>query len=263
MLALALIASAAIAAADPAAERHELLKTFREEFVAITPGQGDFPAAFTMGNAAGPAAEQPASRDARPALCNRPLRSAAKPVAGRDGANPSRWKGERNSVEMVSYGDAVAFCRKATELMRAENFIKANESIRLPSEAEWEYAARAGTQTRFSFGDDERELTHYAWFAGNAAGNDPAVGAKRPNSWKLYDVHGYLWEWCADPWHENYDNAPDDGSVRSAGDAQKCVLRGGSWKDPAERATSSSRRGEEHDFKDDAVGLRCVLAVEP
>jgi formylglycine-generating enzyme required for sulfatase activity len=262
MLAIALVASAVVAA-DPAAERHELLKTFRDEFVAITPGQGDFPAAFTMGNAAGPAAEQPTHR----VTLGRPFAMARYEVPQNlwravMGANSSRWKGERNSVEMLSYDDAFAFCRKATELMRADNLIKANESIRLPSEAEWEYAARAGTQTRFSFGDDDRELTHYAWFTGNAAGNDPAVGAKRPNLWKLYDVHGYLWEWCADPWHENYDNAPADGSVWSAGDAQKRVLRGGSWKDPAERTTSSSRRGEAHDFKDDAVGLRCVLAVE-
>jgi len=111
-----------------------------------------------------------------------------------------------------------------------------------------------------TFGDDPAVLGEYAWFTGNAAGNDPAVGAKKPNAWKLYDVHGYLWEWCADVWHDGYQDAPSDGAARSDGDTERRVLRSGSWKDPAERLTSSYRRGAAHDLKDDAVGLRCVLA---
>jgi formylglycine-generating enzyme required for sulfatase activity len=259
MLAIALVASAVVTA-DSDVERLAPLKSFRDEFVAITPGAGEFPQSFMMGSAA----EQPAHR----VTPRRPFAIARYEVPQNlwravMGANPSRWKGARNSVEMLSYDEAVAFCRKITELMRAANLIKASEVIRLPSEAEWEYAARAGTQTRFSFGDDERELADYGWFTGNAAGNDPPVGAKRPNPWKLYDVHGYLWEWCADAWHDSYENAPGDGSAWSEPDASRRVLRGGSWKDDAGRTTSSARRGEAHDFKDDAVGLRCVLAEGP
>jgi formylglycine-generating enzyme required for sulfatase activity len=179
------------------------------------------------------------------------------------GDNPSKWKGPRNSVEMLSYDEALEFCRKSTALMRAAKLITDKQAIRLPSEAEWEYAARAGTATRYSFGDEAKDLGGYGWFNGNAAGNDPPVGAKKPNAWKLYDMHGYLWEWCGDAWHDNYAGAPADGSAwLTGGDAAKRVLRSGSWKDPAERLTSSFRRAASKDLRDDAVGLRCVLADE-
>ena len=109
-----------------------------------------------------------------------------------------------------------------------------------PSEAEWEYATRAGTASVYSFGDDPTALGDYGWSTHNAAGNDPPVGAKKPNAWDLYDVHGYLWEWCADPWHDDYAAAPTDGSAwTTAGDADRRVLRSGSWKDPAAKLTSS------------------------
>jgi formylglycine-generating enzyme required for sulfatase activity len=161
------------------------------------------------------------------------------------GSNPSKWKGKRNSVEMLSFAEAEEFCRKSTELMRAAKLIDADQMIRLPSEAEWEYAARAGTKTAYSFGDDVKDLDAHAWHTGNAAGNDPPVGAKKPNPWGLYDVHGYLWEWCSDAFD---------------GDRKVRVLRGGSWKDKAEKLTSSYRRSAPVELKDDAVGLRCVLA---
>jgi formylglycine-generating enzyme required for sulfatase activity len=155
------------------------------------------------------------------------------------GSNPSKWKGRRNSVEMLSFDDAVNFCKKATGLLRAAKLIEADQVVRLPTETEWELAARAGTKTKYSFGDDEKDLGDYGWFHGNAAGNDPPVGAKKPNPWGLYDMHGYLWEWC-------------DGHV----------IRGGSWKDEAKDLASSSRKEVAADLKDDAVGLRCVLSME-
>ena len=217
-----------------------------------------------MGRADGEAAEPPPRRVAiaRPFSIAQ-LRSAAEFVAGRDGSNPSRWKGARNSVELSVVRRGDEFCGKATQLMRADNLIGPRQLVRLPTEAEWEYCARAGTATRYSFGDDAARLDEFAWCTHNAAGNDPPVGAKRPNAWNLYDMHGYLWEWCADAWHDDYDQAPTDGSAWTAGgDTTRRVLRGGSWKDPAERLTSSSRRGAPRDQKDDAVGLRCVLAEE-
>jgi formylglycine-generating enzyme required for sulfatase activity len=250
--------------AQPTAQQLTLLKTFREEFVAITPGKGDFPASFSMGQEGGSPAEQPAHH----VTLDYSFHIARYEVPQNlwqavMGNNPSRWKGLRNSVELLSFDEAEAFCQKATSLMRAANLIGAAEVIRLPSEAEWEYCARAGTTTRYSFGDDAAQLGVYAWFTGNAAGNDPPVGAKKPNAWGLYDVHGYLWEWCRDHWHPDYRGAPADGSAWTAGgDAGQRVLRSGSWKDPADRLTCSYRRSASKDLRDDAVGLRCVLAKE-
>jgi len=249
-------------AAEPS--QSDLLSTFRQEFVELTPAQGEFSAEFEMGRADGEPAEGPPHR----VRMTRPFAIARYEVPQNlwqavMGDNPSRWKGPRNSVELLSFDDAEAFCRKATALMREAKLISPMQVVRLPSEAEWEYAARAGTTTRYSFGDDASKLNDYAWSTHNAAGNDPSVGAKRPNAWKLYDTHGYLWEWCADAWHDNYSGAPADGSVWTAGgDPPRRVLRGGSWKDPRERLTSTFRRAAPRDFKDDAVGLRCVLAEQ-
>ena len=257
-LLLALVALSA----EPNEEQLALLKTFREEFVPLTPGEGDFPAAFDMGRDDGEANQRPAHR----VTLDYAFHVARYEVPQNLwqavlGSNPSRWKGERNSVEMLSYDEAVEFCARATERMRAAGLIEQNQVIRLPSEAEWEYAARAGTTTVYSFGDDAAQLDDYGWHTGNAAGNDPPVGAKMPNPWDLYDVHGYLWEWCADVWHDDYTRTPVDGGP-ATGEGDRRVLRGGSWKDQAEQLTSAFRRPAERDLRDDAVGLRCVLAEE-
>jgi len=247
---------------DPATKK--LLETFRKEFVEIRPGEKGFPNSFAMGRAGDGESAKPVHRvtfDYAFAVAKYEVpQNLWEAVMGE---NPSRWKGARNSVEMLSFDEARAFCEKATTLMRKADLIAGDEVIRLPSEAEWEYVARAGSNTAYSFGDDPAKLDDYAWHTGNAAGNDPPVGAKQPNAWNLYDIHGYLWEWCADPWHDNYERAPADGSVwQQGGDSGKRVLRGGSWKDEAAKLTSSYRRAADKETRDDAVGLRCVLATE-
>lgn len=250
----ALILLTVLAAPVPQEKQPDLLKTFREEFVSVPAGS------FEMG-----AEREKPVHTVKIAAAFRIAKYEVPQNLWESvmGGNPSKWKGRRNSVEMVSFDDAVEFCAKATGLMRKAELIEATQVVRLPSEAEWEYAARAGTKTRYSFGDDATDLDAHAWHHGNAAGNDPPVGAKKPNAWNLFDVHGYLWEWCADAWHEGYEQAPADGSAWiEGGDPKQRVLRGGSWKDPAEKLTSSFRRGEPRELKDDAVGLRCVLADE-
>lgn len=263
---------------DPTPAQVKLLKVFRQEFVEITPGTGKFPESFVMGSEDGPAAERPAHRVAFDYSF-----SIAKYEVPQNlwqavmGENPSRWKGPRNSVEMLSHAEAVEFCRRTTAMMRAAKLIGGEEVIRLPSEAEWEYAARAGTDTAYSFGDEVKQLDAYGWHTGNAAGNDPPVGALKPNPWGLYDIHGYLWEWCADAASDNYKNTPRDGSPHQADGAKRRVIRGGSWKDQAASLTSRARTGEfRHaggvlqvkggipaSTRDDAIGLRCVLAKAP
>ncbi len=227
-------------AADLSGEQTALLKTFREEFIAVTPGEGKFPRSFKMGD----------GDNAREVVLGRKFSIAKYEVPQNlweavTGGNPSKWKGMRNSVEMLSLAEANAFCKKATELMRAAKLIDASEEIRLPTEEEWEYTARGGTTTKYSFGDDAKDINDYAWHTGNASGNDPPVGAKKPNGWGLYDVHGYLWEWTV-----------ADKVAEGAG-----VLRGGSWKDMADKLTSGYRRVEKASLQDDAVGLRCVLCA--
>jgi len=228
-------------AAEPTPQQIELLKIFKDEFVKITPGEGKFPKAVRLGPNQKTGPEVTLGEAFQIAKYEVP-QNLWEAVMGR---NPSMWKGQRNSVEMLSWDDAQQFCAQATVLMRAAKLIDPSEVVRLPSEAEWEYCARAGTTTTYSFGDDVTLLNDYGWHTGNAAGNDPPVGAKKPNPWGLYDMHGYLWEWTV--------------ASQAAG---KAIVRGGSWKDRAEDLASSSRREVEASLRDDAVGLRCVLAEQ-
>ena len=144
----------------------------------------------------------------------------------------------------VSWGDAKEFCEKLTELERESGKLKANEEYRLPTEAEWEYACRAGTKTAFSFGDDESKLGDYAWWGGlnleaaskgeikagpgNAAIEQYAhkVGLKQPNAWGLHDMHGNVWEWCSDWYGEKLSGGTDPAGPNGASFR---VFRGGCW----------------------------------
>lgn len=258
-----LVLAALGANAEGELNRAELLKTFREEFVQITPGEGKFPREFMQGDKS--------ISNARPVHSVRMTKSFSiakyevpqnlwEAVTGR---NRSEWKGPRNSAENINYLDAAEFCRTATKLMREQKLIKPTEEIRLPSESEWEYCCRAGTPMKYSFGDSEKDLNDYCWYTGNAATNDPPVGAKKPNPWGLYDMHGYLCEWCADVVEEDYANAPAGGEARYVGFAGDRVIRGGSWRDIAEDCMSASRKIVSHRLRDAATGLRCVLADAP
>ncbi len=241
--------------------QQKLLKIFRSEFVLITPGKGKFPKSFEMGGAT--PAESPRHRvgfDYSFFVAKYEVpQNLWEAVMGN---NPSRWKGPRNSVEELTFAEAQKFCKTATDMMRAAGIIHKNQQIRLPSESEWEYFARAGTTTAYSFGDDEKLLGDFGWFTGNAAGNDPPVGVKKPNAWGLYDIHGYLWEWCTDTGSDSYESAPNDGSAQIKQNAKTRVLRGGSWKDKADKLTSSYRYIVPADLTDDAVGLRCILTTK-
>ena len=144
------------------------------------------------------------------------------------GRNPSSFKGADRPVETVSWNDAQAFLKKLNAASVGALHVTPLQ-FRLPSEAEWEYAARAGTQTAYSFGDDPNQLGKYAWYGyeNNAGKQTHPVGQKQPNAFGLYDMHGNVWEWVADTWHVNYNGAPTDGSAWSGGSNR--VLRGGSW----------------------------------
>jgi len=121
------------------------------------------------------------------------------------GSNPSYNKGRDLPVEQVSWDDVQEFISKLSH--------DTGRKYRLPSESEWEFAARAGTATDWSFGNDESKLGNYAWHRGNSAYKTQPVGGKLPNAFGLFDMHGNVWEWTQDCWHVNYAGAPTDGSA--------------------------------------------------
>src|SRR5206468_755631 len=154
--------------------------------------------------------------------------------------------------------EANEFCARVSKLLHAARLIGTEETVRLPSEAEWEYACRAGTETAWSFGDEVGPLTHYAWFKENSKGHDPPVGMKKANPWGLYDMHGYNWEWCADDWAPDYRGAPTDGRPRRVAEATDKVVRGGAWPTAADTTRSAFRHHVPADRRDDTIGFRCV-----
>lgn len=126
-------------------------------------------------------------------------------------------------VEQVSWRDCRAF------IYQANQNISRMFQLRFPTEAEWEYACRAGTTTRYPFADTSTDLSLYAWWAGNGTGGTHAVGMLKPNAWGLYDMLGNVYEWCADAWNIGYTGSPNDGSAWLAGDTLHRVTRG-SWQ---------------------------------
>jgi formylglycine-generating enzyme required for sulfatase activity len=150
------------------------------------------------------------------------------------GNNPSYFKNNpQNPVEKVSWDDAQAFCQKLSQIT--------GKTYRLPTEAEWEYACRAGTTTRYYFGDNDNQLGDYAWYNGNSNNTTHPVGQKKPNGWGIYDMSGNVWEWCEDDWHDSYAGAPDDGSAWLTNDNDYRMLRGGSWGDIPDLCRSAFR----------------------
>ena len=140
------------------------------------------------------------------------------------GSNPSHFKGESLPVETVSCKDAVAFCKLLSEVAEER---AAGRSYRLPTEAEWEYACRAGSTSKYSFGDSEAELGKHAWYDKNSGSTTHPVGGRQANGWGLCDMHSNVWEWCQD-WYGPYAaGAASDPS--GPGSATLRVLRGGSW----------------------------------
>ena len=149
------------------------------------------------------------------------------------GVNPSSNKGRPLPVENVSWDDVQLFIQKLNAVTGMR--------YRLPTEAEWEYAARAGSTTAYSFGDDASQLGLYAWFTTNSDGKTHPVGEKQANNFGLYDMHGNVWEWVQDCYVANYAGAPADGSAVVQEAPCLHVLRGGSWNDDSVNLRSATR----------------------
>ncbi len=162
------------------------------------------------------------------------------------GRNRSRTSGPTLPVSDVTFAEAQQWCARA--------------GLQLPSEAQWEYACRAGSTLRYTCGDREEDLARCGWYAGNTRGPQP-VGLLAPNRFGLHDMHGLVWEWCADGWRPNHLDASRDGAQVSPPTAGLAVARGGCWAGPALFARSAHRRAFGVDEALDTLGLRPARAV--
>ena len=161
-----------------------------------------------------------------------------------------RWR----PVINVSWDDAVSYCVWLSE--------QTGQTYRLPSEAEWEYACRAGSDTRWSCGDDERTLGDHAWFSLNSYHETRPVGEKRPNPWGLHDLHGNVWEWVQDHWYNRYRGAPTDGSAWEDAPGAARVVRGGGWGSDAGVCRCAYRYAGASGDRNYDLGFRCARVQE-
>lgn len=211
---------------------------------------------FVMGDKNGGSAEKPAHE----VTISRPFYLGKYEVTQAQweavmGGNPSKTKGPKHPVEQVSWKDAQEFIAKLNKMEGVNRY-------RLPTEAEWEYAARAGSTTQWCFGDDLAELTRYAWFDKNSQDTSHPVGQKEPNAWGLHDMHGNVWEWTNDYWDSGYYSKNPAGDPAGPASGSKRVKRGGSWLWSAEYTRSAYRVGDPENTRISRLGFRVLLMAE-
>jgi len=170
------------------------------------------------------------------------------------GNEPSFLAGSNRPVEHISYEESTAFCRKLSQAT--------GRTFRLPTEAEWEYACRAGSTTAFSFGDDAAALDDHAWYQDNSLPTKThEVRLKQPNAWGFYDMHGNVREWCSDV-YAPYPDGPVKDPAGPGGQGDR-VIRGGSWGYLPGLCRSAQRQSGQEDMSDEYVGVRIVMEAAP
>ena len=212
--------------------------------VPITPGE------FTMGDSS----DGPPHR----VTISRPFFLGATEVTQAQwmavmGSNPSNFKGDTLPVENVSWDDVMAFCEKLTERERAAGRLPAGWEFTLPTEAQWEYACRAGTT-----GDYAGDLDAMGWYDKNSGGTTHAVGTKQANAWGLSDMHGNVWEWCVD-WYDSYPGGSVTDPLGAPSGSYR-VRRGGSWRRDAGFCRSAFRGSGSPGLRNFLLGFRPALA---
>jgi formylglycine-generating enzyme required for sulfatase activity len=169
------------------------------------------------------------------------------------GHNPSYFKSHQRPVAHVSWDDVQDYLKRLNA--------KTGMNYRLPTEAEWEYAARAGGEAAYGFPGGTRYAERYAWYEGNTDRKTRPVGELLPNPWGLYDIFGNVWEWVEDCWHANYNGAPEDGSAWVAGECSMRVARGGSWYNKVEFLRTANRYASEAASRSDSIGFRVARSI--
>ncbi len=240
--------------ASPSLEGRSFVNSLGMKFQLIPAG------AFAMGSEDGGSGEKPVHE----VEISKPLYMGVYEVTQAEyeavtGQNPGNFKGTNNPVENVSWNEAVSFCAKLEEKEKAAGKLPAGHEYRLPTEAEWEYACRAGGKGKWCFGDDESQLTKYAWFTVNSESKTHPVGLKRANAWGLHDMHGNVWEWCKD-WFGDYSPGKAKDPCNNASGSIR-VFRGGSWSNAAGDCQSADRGAYDGPSnQSDYRGFRVVLA---
>ncbi len=225
---------------------------------------------FVMGREGGPPEQGPAHEVEVDAFLIDRYEVTQAAYAKMDPINGSHFKGPDLPTEMIGWGKAALYCNMRSEAEGLQPCYNEYgecdfeaDGYRLPTEAEWEYACRAGSASLYGFGSDPRDLDQHAWYAGNANKKTHPAGRKTPNAWGLFDMHGNVAEWCNDYYDpEYYKNSPVK-NPRGPAEGERNVLRGGHWGASPEACTSAFRAGEEPGFSDacfarDAIGFRCV-----
>ncbi len=169
------------------------------------------------------------------------------------GNNPSVFKGRERPVDNVSWSDVQQYLKKLNA--------RTGLNYRLPTEAEWEYVARAGSEEAYAFEGGPRQAPSYAWFDENSGDESHSVGRLTPNRFGLYDMFGNVWEWVEDCWHDSYRGAPVDGSARVTGQCHRRVQRGGSFYNRSTYLRSANRNFEDADYRFNRFGFQVARSV--
>ncbi len=172
------------------------------------------------------------------------------------GHNPSKLHGPSDlPVEWISFHDVQEFLRQLNQ--------RTGKTYRLPTEAEWEYACRAGSRTEFCFGDTESDLVQYGWFDQNSGFESHPVGGKNANAWGFYDMHGNVFEWCEDWYHKDfYKVSPRENPLCHDRERGHRVVRGGGWSDKAAYCRSADRLGRSPEARSYHIGVRLACSIE-
>jgi len=229
----------------------DLGNNIKMRFVIIPAGE------FLMGSPDNEAGRDADEGPLHTVMFSKPIAMAATEVTQEQyecvmGINPSKFRALHHPAEQVSWTHAVAFCKKLSD--------KTGLNVRLPTEAQWEYACRAGAKTRFSFGENDKLLESYAWHIANSDSQTHPVATGKPNAWGLYDMHGNVYEWCRD-WHNGYPvNAMTDPEGPAEGTYR--VLRGGAWYSSQEHCRSTNRYKNTPDYWFNGIGFRPILELK-